>query len=102
MRRRAEKNHPTREVVISLSSQRQASAWALPAPWWVVLKDQESQVARKPNYRFDRMERDRSKAAKKAERLKAKQERSTTRNDDSEANEVSPEASGDSEASQDE
>lgn len=34
-------------------------------------------MARKPNYRFDRMEKDRAKAAKKAERLKAKQERST-------------------------
>ncbi|HSO43864.1 MAG: hypothetical protein ACXW25_04105 [Rhodospirillales bacterium] len=33
-------------------------------------------MARKPNYRFDRLEKDRAKAAKKAERLKAKQERS--------------------------
>lgn len=33
-------------------------------------------MPRKPNYRFDRMERDRQKAAKKAERLKAKQEKS--------------------------
>lgn len=32
-------------------------------------------MARKPNYRFDRMEKDRAKAAKKAERLKARQER---------------------------
>ena len=29
-------------------------------------------MPRKPNYRFDRMERDRQKAAKKAERLEAK------------------------------
>lgn len=36
-------------------------------------------MARKPNYRFDRMERDRAKAVKKAERLKARQERSDTR-----------------------
>lgn len=35
-------------------------------------------MARKPNYRFDRMERDRAKAVKKAERLKARQERSDT------------------------
>ena len=33
-------------------------------------------MARKPNYRFDRQEVDRAKAAKRAERLKAKQERS--------------------------
>ena len=33
-------------------------------------------MARKPNYRFDRIEKDRAKATKKAERLKAKQERS--------------------------
>ena len=33
-------------------------------------------LARKPNYRFDRMEKDRAKAAKKADRLKAKQEKS--------------------------
>lgn len=34
-------------------------------------------MPRKPNYRFDRLEKDRAKAAKKAERLKAKQERSS-------------------------
>ena len=33
-------------------------------------------MARKPNYNFEKMERDRAKAAKKAERLAAKQERS--------------------------
>ncbi len=32
-------------------------------------------MPRKPNYKFERMERDRAKAAKKAERLKMKQER---------------------------
>ena len=33
-------------------------------------------MPRKPNYRFDRHEKDRAKAAKRAERLKVKQERS--------------------------
>jgi hypothetical protein len=42
-------------------------------------------MARKPNYRFDRMEKDRAKAAKKAERLKARQERSAKRGQDGEA-----------------
>ncbi len=32
-------------------------------------------MPRKPNYRFERAERDRKKAAKKAERVKAKQEK---------------------------
>jgi hypothetical protein len=32
-------------------------------------------MPRKPNYKFERLERDRAKAAKKAERLKAKQEK---------------------------
>ncbi len=32
-------------------------------------------MARKPNYRFERFERDRAKAAKKAARLTAKKER---------------------------
>ncbi len=32
-------------------------------------------MARRPNYKFERMERDRAKAAKKAARLKAKQEK---------------------------
>ena len=36
-------------------------------------------VPRKPNYKFERMERDRAKAAKKAERLKLKQERAEQR-----------------------
>lgn len=43
-------------------------------------------MARKPNYRFDRMEKDRVKAAKKAERLKVKQERSSKRGQDEDAN----------------
>jgi hypothetical protein len=32
-------------------------------------------MARKPNYKFERLERDRLKAAKKAARLEAKKER---------------------------
>ncbi len=36
-------------------------------------------MPRKPNYKFERMERDRAKAAKKAERLKLKQERAEQR-----------------------
>ena len=39
-------------------------------------------MAREPNYRFDRMEKDRAKAAKKAERLKARQERAAKRGKD--------------------
>lgn len=34
-------------------------------------------MARKPNYGFERREREKAKAEKKAERLKAKQERKT-------------------------
>ncbi len=36
-------------------------------------------MARKPNYRFERSERERQKAAKKAARLLAKQEKSDAR-----------------------
>ncbi len=36
-------------------------------------------MARKPNYRFERFERERSKAAKKAARLEARQERAEKR-----------------------
>ncbi|MBB4303515.1 hypothetical protein GGD81_002558 [Rhodobium orientis] len=36
-------------------------------------------MPRKPNYRFERSERDKSKAAKKAERLQAKAEKSEAR-----------------------
>ncbi len=36
-------------------------------------------MARKPNYKFDRMERDRAKAARKAERAKIKAERTEAR-----------------------
>ena len=40
---------------------------------------------RKPNYRFERAERDRSKQAKKEEKLKRQQERLAGRSDDSAA-----------------
>ena len=36
-------------------------------------------MARKPNYRFDRIERERQKATKKAERLKIKQQKAEER-----------------------
>ncbi len=36
-------------------------------------------MARKPNYNFERMERERAKAAKKAARLEAKRERAEKR-----------------------
>ena len=36
-------------------------------------------MPRKPNYRFERSEREKSKAAKKAERLQAKAEKSAAR-----------------------
>lgn len=36
-------------------------------------------MAKKPNYRFERSERDRQKAAKKAARLVAKQEKAEAR-----------------------
>lgn len=36
-------------------------------------------MPRKPNYRFERTERERTKAAKKAERLRAKAEKSDAR-----------------------
>ncbi len=38
-------------------------------------------MARKPNYRFERSERDRQKAAKKAARLAAKQGKTETTTD---------------------
>ncbi len=36
-------------------------------------------MARKPNYKFERLERERAKAAKKATRLEAKKERADRR-----------------------
>lgn len=38
----------------------------------------DSTLPRKPNYKFERMERDRQKAAKKAARLQAKADRKAT------------------------
>ena len=42
-------------------------------------------MARKPNYRFERSERDRLKAAKKAARLAAKQEKSEAKTESNSA-----------------
>ena len=39
-------------------------------------------MARKPNYKFERVERDRAKAAKKAARLEAKREKAEERKAD--------------------
>ena len=39
----------------------------------ISVSSQEAHMPRKPNYKFDRMERERQKAAKKAARLEAKQ-----------------------------
>ena len=39
-------------------------------------------MPRKPNYRFERSERDRQKARKKEARIAAKQERTTVRKDE--------------------
>ncbi len=41
-------------------------------------------MPRKPNYKFERMERDRAKAAKKAARLEAKKEKAERRKADGE------------------
>ena len=45
-------------------------------------------MGRKPNYRFERMERDRQKAAKKAERLDAKRAKAAERKQE---NDTAPE-----------
>lgn len=42
---------------------------------------EEKQMAFKPNYRFDRMERDRLKKAKAEEKLRRQQERTAQRRD---------------------
>ncbi len=39
-------------------------------------------MPRKPNYKFERMERDRAKAAKKAARLEAKREKAAQKKED--------------------
>ena len=53
-------------------------------------------MPRKPNYKFERMERDRAKALKKASRLEAKKEKAGQQ-----AAEASPEAAGASQADDD-
>ncbi|MEX2642525.1 MAG: hypothetical protein WD270_03680 [Acetobacterales bacterium] len=47
-------------------------------------------MGRRPNYRFERQERDRKKAAKKAARLEAKQ----GKKDDGDTDQASPSAEG--------
>ncbi len=46
-------------------------------------------MPRKPNYKFERMERDRAKAAKKAARLEAKREKAAQKKSEDDA--VAPE-----------
>jgi len=46
-------------------------------------------LPRKPNYKFERFERDRAKAVKKAARLQAKADRRTSKPDDAAALDVS-------------
>ncbi len=48
-------------------------------------------MPRKPNYKFERMERDRAKAAKKAARLEAKKEKAALKKDgDASGPEIAP------------
>lgn len=57
-------------------------------------------MARTPNYKFERMEKQRQKAAKKAEKLKAKQDKSAARQGgDSETEAQDPGASEESDVS---
>ena len=59
-------------------------------------------MARKPNYNFERLERERAKAAKKAARLEAKREKAekkNTSNVEPESNEPVPAFSGSSSCS---
>lgn len=48
-------------------------------------------MPRKPNYRFERSQRDKSKAAKKLERLQAKAEKSATADPGSDSTETGTE-----------
>lgn len=50
-------------------------------------------MARKPNYRFERMERDRLKAEKRAERQKSKQEKPAGEPETTESSTVDPDQS---------
>lgn len=45
-------------------------------------------MARRPNYKFDRLERDKAKAAKKAARTEAKAKKSEARKADKDGTEV--------------
>jgi len=47
-------------------------------------------MPRRPNYRFERAERDRLKQAKKDEKLKRQQERTTVRHDDGSGDAAEP------------
>jgi len=49
-------------------------------------------MARRPNYRFDRAERDRAKKAKKEEKLKRQQDRGVSRDPDGPPETGEPEA----------
>ena len=53
-------------------------------------------MPRKPNYRFERSERAKTKALKKAEKLQAKIEKSEARKPDSDETSASQDRSGDS------
>ena len=50
-------------------------------------------MPRKPNYRFERSERDKSKAAKKAARLKEKADKAEARKSDSDDDTATPDQS---------
>lgn len=52
-------------------------------------------MPRNPNYKFERMERDRQKAAKKAARLEAKKDKSDLRKGDGEEPIIQPEETPD-------
>ena len=56
------------------ASTRSATSFAAPTDR-AAPTTERTDVPRKPNYKFERHERDRAKALKKAERLKMKQER---------------------------
>ena len=49
-------------------------------------------MARKPNYNFERAERERQKAAKKAEKLEAKRQKAALKRGDDEAGASEPPA----------
>ena len=55
----------------------------------------EAVLARKPNYSFERMERERAKAQKQAERAAAKRERQEAENPSQETPQTAPSTSDD-------